>query len=217
MKKLLAALTLAMTMMFFIPVASLAGNLEPSAAPDSTMKTLQEVYDKIETIHRNQVIINNYTTCLESPWPSCACSGRFSDNGDGTVTDCRTNLIWLKNANFYNSMNPWQFSVNEAAALRDGLKGLTDGSSAGDWRLPTKAELQGLGTDPPATWEEGLPPSSVTWKKPGAPFLEIRSWYWTSNEDGIYAWTVDVGSNWPHTSTLEKNSDAHFLAVRSGN
>ncbi|MCP4715416.1 MAG: hypothetical protein GY868_09880, partial [Deltaproteobacteria bacterium] len=50
MKKMMAALTLAMTMMFFIPVASLAGDLEPSAAPDSTMKTLQEIYDKLDTL-----------------------------------------------------------------------------------------------------------------------------------------------------------------------
>ncbi len=47
MKKMMAALTLAMTMMFFIPVATMAGNLEPSAAPDSTMKTLDEIEPRI--------------------------------------------------------------------------------------------------------------------------------------------------------------------------
>ncbi len=43
MKKMMAALTLAMAMMVFIPVAALAGDLDPSAAPGVTMKTLDEI------------------------------------------------------------------------------------------------------------------------------------------------------------------------------
>ena len=69
--------------------------------------------------------------------------------GDGTVTDCRTGLTWLKNANCTDSSggitNPtgelnWYDAMKWAAGLGSGKCGLTDHSEAGDWRLPAKAE-----------------------------------------------------------------------------
>lgn len=67
-------------------------------------------------------------------------ANRYVDCGNGTVTDTVTGLVWLKNANCtwaqYSTVNAW------AAALQDGVCGLTDNSSPGDWRLPTKAEWQ---------------------------------------------------------------------------
>jgi hypothetical protein len=66
-------------------------------------------------------------------------ANRYVDCGNGTVTDGVTGLIWLQNANCFGSMS--FASANAAAAsLADGQCGLTDGSSAGDWRLPTRAE-----------------------------------------------------------------------------
>ena len=81
-----------------------------------------------------------------------------------------------------------------AAALQSGLAGLTDGSTAGQWRLPSKEELEGIGTDPPATWESGYP--SVTWTKPGAPFTNVQSdYYWSGTSyasHADYAWVVNM-------------------------
>ncbi len=71
---------------------------------------------------------------------------RFSDNQDGTVTDNLTGLIWLKNANCFGMMD-WESANLAAKSLKDGDCGpdpaliLSDGSSAGDWRLPTMYEL----------------------------------------------------------------------------
>jgi len=66
---------------------------------------------------------------------------RYVDCGNGTVTDTVTGLIWLKNANCFGRTN--YAAANQAAAgLAAGQCGLTDGSSAGDWRLPTKTEWQ---------------------------------------------------------------------------
>jgi len=73
------------------------------------------------------------------PWPS----PRFTDNGDGTVTDNLTGLIWLKNANCFGS-DTWQGALNAANNLADGQCGLSDGSQAGDWRLPNVNELESL-------------------------------------------------------------------------
>jgi hypothetical protein len=71
---------------------------------------------------------------------------RFVDNQDGTVTDSLTGLIWLKNTNCFETMD-WESAVLAAKSLRNGDCGpdptlsLSDGSSAGDWRLPTMTEL----------------------------------------------------------------------------
>ncbi len=71
---------------------------------------------------------------------------RFIDNKDGTVTDSLTNLIWLKNPNCFGMLD-WKSAVQAAKGVKDGNCGsdpnfaLSDGSSAGDWRLPTMKEL----------------------------------------------------------------------------
>jgi hypothetical protein len=71
---------------------------------------------------------------------------RFIDNQDGTVTDSLTGLIWLKNTNCFGMMD-WEGAVQAARNLKNGDCGpdptliLSDGSSAGDWRLPTMSEL----------------------------------------------------------------------------
>ena len=66
-------------------------------------------------------------------------SNRYVDCGNGTVTDTVTGLIWLKNADCLGRKN-WAAANAAAAVLADGQCGLTDGSSPGDWRLPTLDE-----------------------------------------------------------------------------
>jgi uncharacterized protein DUF1566 len=73
------------------------------------------------------------------PFPS----PRFSDKKDGTVKDNLTNLFWLKNANCFGS-ETWAQALTDANTLASGSCGLTDGSVAGDWRLPNVKELQSL-------------------------------------------------------------------------
>ena len=71
---------------------------------------------------------------------------RFTDNRDGTVTDNLTKLVWLKNTNCFG-IQDWQSAVLAVKSLKEGDCGpnpdlvLSDGSSAGDWRLPTMQEL----------------------------------------------------------------------------
>jgi hypothetical protein len=64
---------------------------------------------------------------------------RFVDCGNGTVTDQVTGLIWLKNA---ACLGFWDFAAahGAAATLQAGQCGLSDNSTAGDWRLPTGDE-----------------------------------------------------------------------------
>ena len=60
---------------------------------------------------------------------------RFVDNGDGTVTDNGTDLMWSKEASTLkkNLSHAWTY------AEKSNLGGHTD------WRLPTKSELESLG------------------------------------------------------------------------
>ena len=52
-----------------------------------------------------------------------------------------TGLIWLKRADCFPEAN-WKVALQAAATLKSGDCGLTDGSSAGDWRLPTRTEWE---------------------------------------------------------------------------
>ena len=95
------------------------------------------------------------------PWPV----PRFRDNGDGTLTDNLTGLIWLKNANCFGSKF-WADALTDCSNLADGTCGLTDGSSAGDWRLPNLNELESL-----ANAEE---PNTHTWLN-GQGFTNVQA------------------------------------------
>ena len=72
-------------------------------------------------------------------WPD----PRFTDNGDGTVTDNLTHLVWLKNANCFG-LKDWYGALFSADGLASGTCGLADGSVAGNWRLPNRNELLSL-------------------------------------------------------------------------
>ena len=110
---------------------------------------------------------------------------RFTDNGNGTVTDNMTGLIWLKNAGcFEDDYYKWDEALSIANALGNGSCGLSDGSMAGDWRLPNVRELHSLidyGASDPAL------PS-------GHPFTGVMDYYyWSSTSYGSglsAAWDV---------------------------
>jgi len=95
---------------------------------------------------------------------------RFTDNEDGTVTDDLTGLVWLKNANAFGT-RPWQDALDSCNQLASSSHGLTDGSKAGDWRLPNFNELHSL-----VDYSRFAPAMT-----PGHPFLNVRpSLYWSS-------------------------------------
>lgn len=86
------------------------------------------------------------------PDPPCFDNAnRFVDCGNGTVTDTATGLIWLQDASC-NSLpglggdarGNYQEANEAAASLQDGDCSLTDNSSPGDWRLPTKSEWEDM-------------------------------------------------------------------------
>ncbi|MFZ1827229.1 MAG: DUF1566 domain-containing protein [Candidatus Competibacteraceae bacterium] len=135
-------------------------------------------------------------------WPN----PRFTDNSNGTVTDNLTGLIWLKNANCFGSIN-WANALADANTLATTACGLTDGSVAGDWRLPNVNELLSLidrGRSAPAL------PS-------GHPFTGVQSsdyWSSTTTASNTGAWLVYLGGGLVYA--LGKAGTYYVWPVRGG-
>ena len=67
---------------------------------------------------------------------------RFVNNGNGTMTDRETGLIWMTS---YLMSGARQTPDEVVSSYQNGTNygswKLTDGSERGDWRLPTRSEL----------------------------------------------------------------------------
>ena len=136
-------------------------------------------------------------------WPST----RFITGATGVVTDTLTGLVWLENANCFGQKN-WATALSDANVIAAGYCGLTDGSSAGDWRLPNVRELQSLidyGEYAPAL------PS-------GHPFIGVQSYYyWSSSTYAIFtslAWHVSLSYGYVYADS--KTNDYYVWPVRGG-
>lgn len=121
-------------------------------------------------------------------WPS----PRFTDNGDGTVTDNLTGLIWLKNANCFGSKS-WSQALSDANTLNSPECGLSDGSVEGEWRLPNVRELHSLVHYGVIDLAVPNAAGAGKWTE-GDPFTGIQSGnYWSSTSYAghlDYAWIV---------------------------
>ena len=123
----------------------------------------------------------------------------FIDNGDGSITDCRTGLVWLKDAG--------KKAVSREKAA-EYCSSLHVGGYA-DWRLPTEKELSsmaaGFGKD------EHLRAKLESWG-----FINVGEMYWTHIKDAPFedfAWSVEAGFT-PMTADRKHNN--HVWPVRAG-
>jgi hypothetical protein len=144
--------------------------------------------------------------CPEPPEP------RFTDNGDGTVTDNCTGLVWLKDANCFG-LRAWVNALSDANGLASDACGLSDGSSPGDWHLPNIREIRSLidysqyapalPSGHPFTGVQTTWPNVFYWSSTTAPESASTAW--------IVAWTngyMDGGS---------KAASYYVWPVRGGN
>jgi hypothetical protein len=134
-------------------------------------------------------------------------SPRFTDNANGTVTDNLTGLIWLKNANVF-SKQTWPQALADCNTLANGSAGLTDGSTAGQWRLPNLKELHSL-----IDYSSNNPALPA-----GHPFTGVQSaYYWSSTTwvaDITYAWVLSLGVGFVNNDT--KASIYYVWPVKGG-
>jgi hypothetical protein len=142
---------------------------------------------------------------------------RWVDNGNGTVTDILTGLIWLKQADCIQQ--PWAAAVAAVNNLASGQCGLSDGSLPGQWRMPNRNEMESMAdliqTNESAYFDYTILNLDNTVYQPAifTNFVESQ-FYWTSTTNASTgdAWTVfscDFGVyDWP------KDGSGYTLAVR---
>ncbi|HZN58167.1 MAG TPA: DUF1566 domain-containing protein [Planctomycetota bacterium] len=133
----------------------------------------------------------------------CSNQGRFVDNGDGTVTDTCTGLMWQKDTGNDAKRLVW---CNALAYCEDLELGGHD-----DWRLPNVRELQSIldyGRSSPA-----IDPI----------FGALPSFYWSSTSidvDPTGAWAVSFAAGVIIGGTKDRDrvvdNDSLVRAVRSG-
>lgn len=144
---------------------------------------------------------------------------RFVDNGDGTILDTHTGLIWLKNADAINDEEFIDAAEIVANLQHDEIPSLQDNSQPGDWRIPSLAELQGLTDlrfhDPCISdftgenqWHEIFDDD----------FENINSeYYWTSDSSGILGLYKVVYLNDGSVHDRNETSDSYIWPVRDAN
>jgi hypothetical protein len=97
-------------------------------------------------------------------------SGRFLDNGNGTVTDNQTGLMWTKVANPIGKVS-WNDAMSACGSF--SISGI------GGWRLPNTGDLQRLSQE----------------LKSGHPFVGVQSAnYWSSSASTDGAYSVDMNN-----------------------
>ena len=230
---------------------------EPSSGPGSSMHTMDEIMarapaaDNTDGATKTEVANGKKYWSLRtdgsggSSWGletgqlygGCTCcstctlhANRWCDNGDGTVTDLTTCLVWLQKADWGGRKvwrcksghalcsDEWDDAHTRAGILKAGTAdaNLSDGSVEGDWRLPTKTELVGLvnGTPPLrcGPWP-GLSLSCDLYA-----FTGVQShFYWSSTTEADFpgfAWVVDLVDG-PVFSDV-KDYDFYVWPVRGG-
>jgi hypothetical protein len=148
------------------------------------------------------------------PWPD----PRFTDNGDGTVTDNLTGLIWLQDANCFGNRS-WAAALLDVQSVADGVCGLTDGSASCDWRLPNAREIFSLVDY--SRYEPALPdshpftnlpgPSDITSFWSSSTWAAIPSWAWYDliAETGQFVFAVKTSAFrvWPVRSDPKISSN----------
>jgi hypothetical protein len=130
------------------------------------------------------------------------------DNGNGTVTDTDTNLMWIQDANL--------FGLGSWAEAQLWINTLNDSNYLGynNWRLPIADTSCGANTSCPNSEMGHLFHSEgITSSSPGV-FNNVKpSWYWTGTEQSdtyTYVYNFDTGVQ----SWSSKGLDRRAWAVR---
>jgi hypothetical protein len=184
--------------------------LATAVAIIATFYLFQDIYDDLKQPSSS----TQPPTVPDSPSVS---HYRYVDNGDGTVIDNRSGLIWLKNANCFGVHN-WITAMQSAANLASGQCGLRDGSRRGIWRLPTLDEWKAMVGVKYMDWENYSQPmlsnaaGTGPWKE-GDAFSGVQpDSYWSSATDvnvAFNAWYVNLGNG--IVNDRDKKTGAHFV------
>ena len=187
------------------------GFAEPSSTPGSSGHTLDEVMARMPAPDDANGASPGHVAQGKTIWglrtdgtwghqtgtatfASTTCSGtldgeRWCDQGNGTIQDMTTGLVWLKDAAWGDKYPLYVVTMdgmnghNRASLTKDGTPvSLSDGSVEGDWRLPTRRELYGLvsGSEPVA--------NGTSRGFTNIHFTDQDAYYWTSSTSYDNSW-----------------------------
>lgn len=171
--RLVVSTFMAVALLLLLPCLSTAGSLEPPPhAVDGSGNPVPTLQPKI------------------------ACRGEFFINNDGTVTDCKTGLIWMRDANCLSGKT-WSKALDSCSTLTWGTCGVVDRTKAGDWHLPTIEELKTLSdrnySNPALSNAKG----DGQWTS-GDAFYNVQSgFYWSATGwtgSDCCSWGMDMGN-----------------------
>ncbi|MBV5309698.1 DUF1566 domain-containing protein [Chromatium okenii] len=156
-------------------------------------------------------------------------NGRYRDNNDGTVTDVKTNLQWMrcslgqewKNGTCIGKAK--RYNWDDAHKAVESLNRNIGYAGYQDWRLPTIDELKSLvycSSGQPKPWNDTGKPCEGNYAKPtidsGAFPNTPSSWFWSGspipNSDG--AWNVNFNDG--YLDLTHRSNDYHVRLVRGG-
>ncbi|MCI5197559.1 MAG: DUF1566 domain-containing protein [Candidatus Electrothrix sp. AW5] len=155
-------------------------------------------------------------TCETSSIPASTPNSQLIDNGDGTITDSKTGLMWktCSEGQIYSSSPSsdctgtattftWQGALKQPGVVNasSGFAGYTD------WRLPNLKELRSIVEEQcydPAINATRFPntPSSFVWS--GSPYADYSD----------YAWSVNFSNG--HSDSDSRNDSDAVRLVRGG-
>jgi hypothetical protein len=208
------------------------GFQEPNSGPTAgTGNTLNQVMEKAPVKDNTDGASLSDVTTGKTYWGlkdgswGLQTAPRYIDNGDGTVTDRTTGLLWLQDASCAdlvgtdsNGKANWDTATTAASSLANGTCELTDNSNANDWRLPTIQELQSVLDysyfSPAISNAKG----DAKWTADGGAFSGVQAnYYWSSSIDAISttnAWSVSLNSS--SVNSKYKTSPYYVWPVRGG-
>jgi hypothetical protein len=161
-KTLIAILTAAI--MLLIPIVALAADPPVLLPKTGQTKCYADNGTEIDCT-RPEAAGQDGDLQLGEPWPD----PRFTDNGDGTVTDNLTGLIWTKEPGHFRA---WTSALNYANNLSLGSESC--GTSYTDWRMPNRFELESL-------LDLGNDAQALPFNLPFVNVLNVGYMYWSSS------------------------------------
>lgn len=144
-------------------------------------------------------------------------ANRFVDNGNGTVTDTFTKLVWLIRGDCADELS-WpeavEFATNINGMPNMNACSLRDGSAPGVWRMPNLREMTSL-------LDYGTPYQTLP---DGFPFIGFVGVYWTSttfalspnDAPDLALYNACIRPNFYGTGNRDRFNDAYVVNTSTG-